>query len=883
MRITKTLAGALAIVLGMSTAIAATPAKPVAPALADTVDVTFQVNMAVQIFETKFDPNSDAVKVNGSFNGWGASTDTLSVASDSIYAKTIALAAGDTVEYKFFYQHNGTDIWEADNRSLIVPDSATTLDLVWFDNDSEYNEPLGPLVTSAVTFQVDMSDYIARGVFTDDDTLVVRGPFNGWGGYTHRLLSSFGNPGVYTLTDSLTLNEGSDLVYKYVMKLAGFGDVWENLADNRTAEFTSGSLDLPLALPNFSDPRPLDVESDVTFMVNMKPFYRKLAAEGFVTDIQTGDTLTSFTKLAIAGPSPPLNDWLGDWNLTEADSIWEFNDDGVDGDEAAGDSIWSATFTFGDSIPREFPYKYGPDGFDVEAGFGNNHLAQLQQESSQVIMDVFGSIDSSLYGAYTFTEDFPPVPVTFHVDMNVQRDEGNFDPDSNQVWLRGDFNGWGADDTMSDSDGDLVYTLEFPVPPKEGSYNYKFFFKKTDGTDVWEDDPARSLTVGAETEPFELPTAFFNRDSVVSVFETANLTFQVDMSEYINRGVFTASDTLVVRGPFNGWGGYTHMLTSSFGNPSLYALTSEFTAETGADFIYKFVMKLSGVEGDVWETFDGNREVVWTGSDITLDPVTPVFQDPRPVSKDLVRTFVVNTKPLWRRLADVGFVVNQSGGDTLTSISTISLAGPAPPLNNWLNEWAWDSDSTNWDLNDDGTDGDEVAGDSLFSKTFVFPAGSPRGFEFKFGGDYLDVEAGFAKNHSLEFTDDDTASIFSVWGSPDTLYAAWTTQQDFEVSVEPLDGPLPVEFALQQNYPNPFNPETTILFDVAKPGRVEIAVYNILGQQVAVLVDKDFTAGSYKATWNATNRAGVRVPSGMYIYKMVSGDFTRTMKMILMK
>jgi|GEM_PF-2437466 len=96
-----------------------------------------------------------------------------------------------------------------------------------------------------------------------------------------------------------------------------------------------------------------------------------------------------------------------------------------------------------------------------------------------------------------------------------------------------------------------------------------------------------------------------------------------------------------------------------------------------------------------------------------------------------------------------------------------------------------------------------------------------------------------------------------------------------------VDNPRPglvVNYNLYQNYPNPFNPETKISYSIAKAGLVKLAVYNVLGQKVAELVNGTQPAGNYQITWNATN-----MPSGVYFYRLESGDFTRTMKMMLLR
>jgi hypothetical protein len=101
----------------------------------------------------------------------------------------------------------------------------------------------------------------------------------------------------------------------------------------------------------------------------------------------------------------------------------------------------------------------------------------------------------------------------------------------------------------------------------------------------------------------------------------------------------------------------------------------------------------------------------------------------------------------------------------------------------------------------------------------------------------------------------------------------------FEYSNEILaDISAPLEFALNQNYPNPFNPATTISFSLSEPSFVKLAVYNLLGEEVAVLKNEQMDAGFVKVSFDAS-----ALPSGMYLYKIESAQFTSTKKMMLMK
>jgi len=89
---------------------------------------------------------------------------------------------------------------------------------------------------------------------------------------------------------------------------------------------------------------------------------------------------------------------------------------------------------------------------------------------------------------------------------------------------------------------------------------------------------------------------------------------------------------------------------------------------------------------------------------------------------------------------------------------------------------------------------------------------------------------------------------------------------------------LPTVYSIAQNYPNPFNPTTVINFSIPKAGDVKLAIYDALGREVEMLLDKKLDAGNYDANWNATNYA-----AGIYFYSITVNDFVSTKKMVLLK
>ena len=88
----------------------------------------------------------------------------------------------------------------------------------------------------------------------------------------------------------------------------------------------------------------------------------------------------------------------------------------------------------------------------------------------------------------------------------------------------------------------------------------------------------------------------------------------------------------------------------------------------------------------------------------------------------------------------------------------------------------------------------------------------------------------------------------------------------------------PLEFSLSQNYPNPFNPTTSISYQVPEKSFVTLKVYDLLGKEVAALVNEDKASGKYTVVFNASN-----LPSGIYIYKLTADNFTAVKKLMLLK
>ncbi|HNS74304.1 MAG TPA: FlgD immunoglobulin-like domain containing protein, partial [bacterium] len=136
---------------------------------------------------------------------------------------------------------------------------------------------------------------------------------------------------------------------------------------------------------------------------------------------------------------------------------------------------------------------------------------------------------------------------------------------------------------------------------------------------------------------------------------------------------------------------------------------------------------------------------------------------------------------------------------------------------------------------------------------------------------------------------DTERSLWTGWGNTGNS-EDWKRPATFGF-LQVVGGPTAVEteaqqplvFELKNNYPNPFNPVTTINYQVARSTQVRIAVYDLLGKEVATLVDGRMAAGAHVITWNGRNNAGQSVSSGVYFCRMVSPEYTHILKMTLLK
>ena len=141
-------------------------------------------------------------------------------------------------------------------------------------------------------------------------------------------------------------------------------------------------------------------------------------------------------------------------------------------------------------------------------------------------------------------------------------------------------------------------------------------------------------------------------------------------------------------------------------------------------------------------------------------------------------------------------------------------------------------------------------------------------------GDYFDMISDETGAHLA------WAATFN--GEQDVYYGRITNITDVVTG----DDNLPATFSLAQNYPNPFNPTTAIQYEMRDGGFVSLKVYDLLGREVATLVNEKKAPGTYQVTWNASGQARQTaggLATGVYYYRLSAGSFTEMKKLLLLR
>lgn len=138
-----------------------------------------------------------------------------------------------------------------------------------------------------------------------------------------------------------------------------------------------------------------------------------------------------------------------------------------------------------------------------------------------------------------------------------------------------------------------------------------------------------------------------------------------------------------------------------------------------------------------------------------------------------------------------------------------------------------------------------------------------------------EIKKGENKDIEIKFDIADKTDINEEGGIRLGIYNGETliAEREFRIRIS-----HPLKYELKQNYPNPFNPTTTICYTIPQKSMVSLKIFNILGEEVSVLIDEEKEAGEHKIIFSAEG-----IASGIYYYKIKSGDYSETKKLIIVK
>ena len=162
-----------------------------------------------------------------------------------------------------------------------------------------------------------------------------------------------------------------------------------------------------------------------------------------------------------------------------------------------------------------------------------------------------------------------------------------------------------------------------------------------------------------------------------------------------------------------------------------------------------------------------------------------------------------------------------------------------------------------------------VNGDSVSIWAFADGAAPADTATWTYTTDNVAVGAGLPTFIIVGVTDDDSSAVH--------VDEVWYNETPTGMGISD-DAPIASSYELGQNYPNPSNPTTHIRFNIPETGNTKLTVFNIMGEAVANLVDGVVPAGGHTVSWNAAN-----MPTGVYFYRMESGNFSQTRKLLLVK
>ncbi len=557
------------------------------------VNVTFQVDMNVQMLKGNFDPGTQVVRLAGSMQDWNPSLapDMEDPDGDGIFEITYTMSSGDH-QYKYVI---GTD-WgnnEGDpNRSITIGDKDTTIAPVFYNGETAVTFPASSDTTVILHLAVNMTRQIQVGNFDPDvDTVRAAGAFQGWDPAGAPNMEDPDGNATYVVTYEVKPNERYE--YKFLI-----GSAWgkDELQGQSNRAVQMGVNDTALAPVYFDDdPYVAPVVGD-SIMVTLQVDMSVKILEGFF------DPASDVVRAA--------GSYQG-WSPSTAPDM-------EDGDN---DSVYVGTYKMPANSRQDYKFIIGTDWGNNE---DNNRAIELGANDT-TIAPVFYNDDDVV-------TDITDGSINFNVRMDVMAEVLIFDPANDSLQVRGGFNGWGDSDPtrskMSSKTTDpLEWFLNVPFVQQGIGDNqeYKYYVVKADENTTWTDGWERPASqgggnrdvafAGVNNQDASEETTYYDDvhpDWVIESGKDVSVVFSVDMAPAMDGDLQAvpfnpATDTLYWIGEMpsfvntQGWEDVDEMrvlkLTDDDGD-NIFSATLSLVTPTFNTFEYRYA----------WRSQDGS----WT-------------------------------------------------------------------------------------------------------------------------------------------------------------------------------------------------------------------------------------------------------------------------------
>jgi hypothetical protein len=808
--------------------------EPAPPPAAGDRDITFQVNMSVMQSRGIFDPASHQVYVRGSFNDWGTGNPlTLTDATNQIYSATVTVngSEGSQIQYKFFHTGGEGASWESDpNRTLTLGpnDTPQTAPLVFFDNIENFRN---------VVFQVNMSVAEANGNFNpSNQNVYARGGFNGWG-TTAMTLTDATNK-IYSATLEIGGAEGTSFEYKFFYGTDGNTGTYES-RNNRSFTLGPGGVTQNLPVVFFNDDETILTTRSITFNVDMRwelelgnytagnPLYVRGSFNDWGTTVEmdaqfVGSTIYTATTNVTAAPGATI-----EYKFTNGGTYEELRGGGNRSFVLGTDADTRPTVDFNDGARLEFTVTGGPGWRFMSSPFTDVSYLQL-----------FNALHTQGFAGAAFAGGNPAVsnlrtlangsttgnPAT---QSYVSIDDGNGTPSAGSGFAFGVF----ADDTpQPETPGQFPKTRLSTGIPNTGDIEVGGLLNPHGEFTLVGNPYFRPIDFAATTRS--------GLSDVIYIYDPA-------VGGFLDWNGSAGSHGSYIVAPFQGF-----LIHAN--SPSMGLTFTEASRTTGGSFrgkeqsdsdaqplVFGLRLEGEGVTSTAWVHFSEEAEAGLDSRDgFRLYPFTSKYA--------LLKTFASDGTGLSiNHYPAPGEPVVIPMDITSTVSGSFSLTAPR------------------WDL---PADWSVMLHDTWSGQAYDLDAHTEVSLE-------LDRNVSPGKVRGDGFAPDSPA-IAMLEGTPRFSLVVRPGQ------VTSIDAPetLPLEFTLEQNYPNPFNPGTVIAWQLPSESTVRLAVYDLLGRQVAVLVDDVRPAGRYTVNFDAS-----ALGSGVYVYRLEAAGFVQTRKMTLVK